>query len=291
VIPVERFAKEQRVVIDEIRGRQEDPANYVHERAWAHFFGGPLGHPVCGTVASVRHMTRAAVRSFVARYFEPGNMVLAVVGGVTRSAVEKALRRSFPRGRRRTRAHPPRPRRGTTGLMRLRRSDFPQVYLVRLIAAPSTAREILALSMAVEIMGADPDARLFQEIRERLGLGYDLSASVEHGADWAVGVFSATAGRNDERRLRESVEHTFLEAAAGFSSAELRRARNKIRYRFARLADSRLDRALAHASRHACGHPTLAETQRMIASLRAAEVEAAWRRALESPSLTAVLRG
>jgi predicted Zn-dependent peptidase len=175
--------------------------------------------------------------------------------------------------------------------MRLRRSDFPQVYLVRLIAAPATAREVLAFSMAVEIMGADPDARLFQEIRERLGLGYDLSASVEHGADWAVGVFSASAGRNDEHRLRESVEHTFHEATNGFTGEELRRARNKIRYRFARLADSRLDRALAHASRYACGHPTLALTQRMIASLRAGEVKQAWQRALAAPSLTAVLRG
>ena len=61
-----------------------------------------------------------------------------------------------------------------------------QAYLVRLIAAPPAPREVLALSMAVEIMGADPDARLFQEIRERLGLGYDLGASVEHGLDWAA---------------------------------------------------------------------------------------------------------
>ena len=82
---------------------------------------------------------------------------------------------------------------GATGLLRLHRSDLPQVHLVRLIAAPPTPRDVLALSMAVEIVGADPDARLFQEIRERLGLGYDLGASVEHGVDWAVAVFSASA--------------------------------------------------------------------------------------------------
>src|SRR5262249_38386814 len=79
---------------------------------------------------------------------------------------------------------------------------------------------------------------------------------VEHGRDWAVAVLSASAGRNDERRLRETVERTCREAAAGFSADELRRARKKIRYRFARLADSRLDRALAHASRVACGQPS-----------------------------------
>ena len=51
-VPADRFAKEQRVVIDEIRGRQEDPANYVHERAWARFFDGTLGHPCAARSAA-----------------------------------------------------------------------------------------------------------------------------------------------------------------------------------------------------------------------------------------------
>ena len=290
-VPVDRFANEQRVVIDEIRGRQEDPANYVHEHAWARFFGDGLGHPVCGTVSSVRRMTRQAVRSFIARHFVPANMCLALVGGVARDTIRRALARTFPRGARGARLRPPRPRPRASGLLRLRRTDLAQAYLVRLIAAPPTPREVLALSLAVEIVGADPDARLFQEIRERLGLGYDLSAGVEHGRDWAVAVLSESAARDEERRLRESIDRTCREAAAGFSAAELRRARKKVRYRFARLADSRLERALAHAGRAACDQPSLAATERMIARLRPAEVEAAWRRALIAPTLTAVLRG
>jgi predicted Zn-dependent peptidase len=290
-VPAERFAKERRVVIDEIRGRQEDPANYVHEHAWARFFGDGLGHPVCGTVSSVKQMTRQAVHGFIARHFVPANMCLALVGGVTRAAVRRALARAFPHGRAARPSRPSRPRARATGLVHLRRSDLAQAYLVRLIAASPAPREVLALSLAVEIVGADPDARLFQEIRERLGLGYDLSAGVEHGRDWAVAVLSASAGRNDERRLRETVDRTCREAAAGFAAEELRRAQKKVRYRFARLADSRLDRALAHAGRAACGQPSLAATERAIASLEPAEVEAAWRRALAAPTLTAVLRG
>lgn len=288
-IPGERFAKEQRVVIDEIRGRQEDPANQLHEHAWARFFGGALGHPVCGTVGSVRAMTRAAVRRFVARHFTPANMVLAVVGGVAPDRIRRALRAAFPTTGG-TRARLPRVGRPATGLVRLRRRDFPQAYLVRLIAAPRTPRALLALSTAVEIVGADPDARLFQEVRERLGLGYDLGAGVEQGTDWAVAVLSASAARGDEQRLRDTIDRTCREAAAGFGADELTRARRKIAYRFARLADSRLDRAVAHASRCAGGHPSLAATERILADLRPAEIEDAWRRALAAPTLTALLR-
>ena len=290
-VPAERLAKEQRVVIDEIRGRQEDPGNYVHERAWARFFGEPLAHPVCGTITSVKRMTRDAVRAFIARHFVPGNMALALVGGVTRERVRRAVRRTFPADGGRPRTRGPGATTDGTGLVSLHRRELSQAYLVRLMAAPSDPRGVLALSMAVEIMGADPDARLFQEIRERLGLGYDLSAAVEQGPDWAVAVLGASAAREEERRLRETLDRICRDAAGGFSSEEIARARKKIRYRFARLADSRLERAVGHAARAVCGQPSLVATERMIASLRPAEVEQAWRRALGAPTLTAVLRG
>jgi predicted Zn-dependent peptidase len=290
-IPADRFAKEQRVVIDEIRGRQEDPANWLHEQAWARFFGGSLRHPICGTVTSIRQMTRAAVRRFIARHFVPGNMVLAVAGGVSRRALAAAVAQAFPAGSRRRRSVPPPVRRPAGGLLRLRRRDYAQAYLVRLMAAPTQARDVLALSLAVEIVGADPDARLFQEIRERLGLGYDLSASVEYGTDWAAAVIAASAAREDARSLRETIEKTCRTACAGFTADELARARKKVAYRFARLADSRLDRALAHASRAASGQPSVAATERLVGAIRLYEVEAAWRAALQAPTLTAVLQG
>ena len=288
-VPPERFAKEQRVVVDEIRGRQEDPSNYVHEHAWARFFGGPLGHPVCGTIASVRRMTVPVVRRFIAAHFTPANVVLAVVGGISPARLRRALRRTFPANGPPPVRRPGLPHRRMTGFVRLRRRDLAQAYLVRLMVAPADPRRLLALALAVEIVGADPDARLFQEVRERLGLGYDLGASIDQGIDWAVAVMSASSARDDERRLRETVERTCREAAGGFSSEEHRRARKKIRYRFARLATSPLDRALAHATRAAWGHPSLAETARTIAAIRLAEVEEAWRAALAAPTLTAIL--
>ncbi len=291
MVPSDRFAKERRVVIDEIRGRQEDPANAVHEQAWGRFFGGPLGHPICGTVTSVRRITPEAVRGFVARQFVPANMAVALVGGVSPVRVRRALARAFPRVGPRPTPWPRLPRRASRRPMHLRRQDLAQAYLVRIAAAPSDPRNVLALSLALEIVGADPDARLFQEVRERLGLGYDVGASVEYGVDWAVAVISASAAREHERRLRETVERTCLEAASGFTAEELSRARKKIRYRFARLADSRLDRALAHAVRAVGRQPSLAEAARVLDTLALADVERAWRRMLRAPTLTAVLAG
>jgi predicted Zn-dependent peptidase len=106
-----------------------------------------------------------------------------------------------------------------------------------------------------------------------------------------VAVISASAAREHERRLRDTVERTCSEAAAGFTADELARARKKIRYRFARLADSRLERALSHAVRAVGQQPSLAEAARVLETLELADVERAWRRALRAPTLTAVLAG
>jgi predicted Zn-dependent peptidase len=290
-VPVERFAKERRVVIDEIRGRQEDPANALHEQAWMRFFGGPLGHPICGTIQHVRRMTAEDVRRFVTRQFVPANMAVAFVGGTPASRIRRALVRAFPSDGPRPTPWPRLRRGGVTGTVRLRRQDLAQSYLVRIAAVPPDPKSVLALSLALEIVGADPDARLFQEVRERLGLGYDVGATVEHGADWAVAVISASAAREHEHRLRDTVERTCAEAANGFTSAEMVRARKKLRYRFARLADSRLERALAHAVRAVGRQPSLAEVARVFDTLTLPEVERAWRRALRAPTLTTVLAG
>jgi predicted Zn-dependent peptidase len=288
-VPEDRFRKERRVVIDEIRGRQEDPGNLLHERAWARFFAEPLAHPIAGTVGSLRVMTAGAVRAFIARHFVPANMVLAVAGGASRAAVRRAVARTFPAHGRDAARPPARPRRRGTGFVRLRRRDLAQTYLVRLTAAPTAPRDALALSLAIEIVGADPDARLFQEIRERLGLGYDVGAGLEHGSDWAVAVLSASAAREHETRLQDTVERTCRDASRGFDREELERALKKVRYRFARLADSRMDRAVSHAARATNGHPTLATTVRTLERIRLREVDESWRRLLGAPTLTAVL--
>src|SRR5262245_18081217 len=52
----ERFRKERRVVLDEIRGRLDDPADRLHTHAWARFFRGALAHPVCGSLGSLQRM-------------------------------------------------------------------------------------------------------------------------------------------------------------------------------------------------------------------------------------------
>ena len=207
----------------------------------------------------------------------------------SRAAVARAVTRTFPRTGGGTPRSARRPRAHRGGRVRLRDRDALQTQFVRVAPAPHEPRRHLALVLALEVLGSDPDARLYQELRERLGLGYEVSAEVEVGMGWAASVVSATTGPHDGRRLEAAVERILDAGAAGFEVEEIERARRKLRHRHARLADSRLDRAITHAVRVVAGRPTVADTIDLLGRIEQAEVEAAWREHLRAPTVTCVL--
>jgi predicted Zn-dependent peptidase len=133
---------------------------------------------------------------------------------------------------------------------------------------------------------------LFQAIREQHGLGYDVAADLEWGQRWGVAILSASAHPGQGSRLRRVIDDVVERAAReGFDPGDVERARKKRRYRYASLAERRLDRALAHADSALSGFPWLHETERIIGSLDDAAIHAAWRRAAAGRTLTAVLDG
>jgi predicted Zn-dependent peptidase len=285
----ESFRKERRVVIDEIRGRMDDPADRLQREAWVRFFRGSLAHPVCGSLQSLREMQARHVAAFLRRHFTHARSVLAVVGGVGAEQVRCAVRTHFSAGEPGLDPAPPAAGFDATGKLRLRGSGG-QAYITKLIAVPPDPRVLIAVGLALDLVGADPDSRLFQEVRERLGLGYDVSAGLDWGTDWGVAFVSASAARGAAQRLLRAVEDTCQRAAQdGFTEDELLRARKKLRYRYASLGESRFDRALALAEGTLSGFPLPEVAERIVSRMAQAEVEVAWRNALNGRTLTTIL--
>lgn len=285
----ERYRKERRVVLDEIRGRIDDPVERLHTKAWGRFFRGPLANPVWGSMQSLRSMSAADVQGFIRRHFTHARSALSIVGGVSAASARKIVEREFRHGSPGREAALPRVGYGREGLVRMR-DDGGQAYLLHLMAVPPTPRRLIAVGLALDLVGSDPDSRLFQEVRERLGLGYDVSATLDWGPDWAVAMLSASSARSASERLRRAVLDVSRRAAEeGFAAEELQRARKKLRYRYASLAERRLERALALAESTLSGFPLPENAEKLVSSLTQAEVEDAWRQVVRGHTLTAVL--
>jgi predicted Zn-dependent peptidase len=291
VVDERTLRKELRVVMEEIRGRMDDPAERLFRRAWSRLFGGALAHPVAGVLSSVRDIGVADVEGFLRQRLNHASTVLSIVGGVEFAAVRELVPRIFNRAGAGCAQEPPPIAILPGGPCSVRSRDRGQAYLAVLMAIPPDHRQILATGVALDILGTDPDSRLFQELRERLGLSYDVAAQVEWGPDWALASVSSSCSRSRIDRLVRAVEEIFTRAGTdGFDADEVLRARKKLRYRNATMAESRFDQALALAENALWGAPTPGEAEAIVASLSHAEIETAWRRALGSPRVTAVLR-
>ena len=83
---------ERGVVIDEIISYKDNPAEDVYDRFESLLFEGhPLQTPILGSVASIKKITPAMLRRFVAEKFVPGKMVLSIVADVEETVLEKQV--------------------------------------------------------------------------------------------------------------------------------------------------------------------------------------------------------
>jgi predicted Zn-dependent peptidase len=289
-VPPDRLENERQIVAQEIRGHREDAISHLSDETWARFFAGGLRLSPSGTLASVRSITAADVRRFLRERLVGANLLMSIVGDPPLAEVRRALADGFgslPRG---TPCRANGARIVRRGEVRLRRSGLSQLYWTTLFSVSAQRRKLLALGLALEILGTDPDGRLYHEVREKHGLSYDLWADLPGGAGWAALTIGAVTERRSEWRLREAIERVFVAAAdQGFAGEEIARARRKVRYRYARLSEAKVDRAASHAAAALYGAPRLDEAEAIVRSLSRAEIEASWREALRAARLTGVL--
>ena len=233
---------ERQVVLEELRDCEVDPSKRIEALADETMWGRhPLGRDTGGTRTSVREITREQVRRYHRRYFHPGNSVLSLAGPMESGDMLAAARRHF--GAWLPSAHARQPRRAAIAAgmpeMRqgrrskvLRRADTPQVWFSISTTTPSYPdgyRAVLKTQLAQTLIGDGDGSRLWDGLREKLGLAYDVYATLDLYSD--VGVMSAMAAvgrgraamavRETKRILADTVER-------GFSKEEVARGKDAL---------------------------------------------------------------
>jgi len=227
---------ERGVVLEEIAMRDDDPEDLLHDAfCTALLADHPLGRPVLGTEQSITDMSRNALNGFYRRRYTMPRMVLAVAGNIDHAEVLRLVRSAL-KGRLGGTDTPVAPRVGraritTTPKLVLHTDDTEQAHLmlgVRALDRHDDRR--FALSVLNTALGGGMSSRLFQEVRERRGLAYQVYSSVAAYAD--TGHLSVYTGCQPDR-LGEvaGVVRDVLASVArdGVSDEEIARAKGQLR--------------------------------------------------------------
>ena len=196
-IPDDEFDREKKVVIEEIRMYSDEPDAVAMENLQRNLFpGSPLGLPVAGTPKTLEPLVPERLRRYISSCYRPENTVAVLAGSFDDARAESLVRGAlgtFRAGRRVARSADVSP----FGLRPVHeqtvRKDVSQAQLAlgyRTFGIEDGRK--YAATVLDAVLGRGMMSRLFQELREKRGLSYDISSRMQFFSD--AGMFSITAG-------------------------------------------------------------------------------------------------
>jgi predicted Zn-dependent peptidase len=230
----EDLTLERNVVLEEIATVEDTPDDLVYELFHARLWPDhPYGYSILGTPETVRQLKATDLQSVHHGGYYPGNSVVAIAGRVDHQQVLKLLEQEgWFEG---ATAEPPRravaPQPAVRGQVHRVERDTAQVHLVfGSDTFPYRDSRRFALSIITNMFGGGMSSRLFQRIREELGLAYAIYAYQQflQSAGIAgvyVGTQPATADKAEEAIRAEYA----LLAREGLSEDELVAGRQQFR--------------------------------------------------------------
>jgi len=242
--PGDELERERQVIVEEVHKYEVLPEERIHdlimESLWQ---GGGLGHSILGGEESVRGLTQSDLQSCWRRHFSTDRVLVTGVGKLRHEEFVEQAVAAFA-----TLPAPP--------ALRLLQPEGQRVphYIIEEDeeqvnfcwggrSYPAGDDRNFALAILDAVFGASATSRLFQEIREKRGLAYDISTEAIGFRN--TGVFYATGAANPENfpavmaLMRGEVERLRRE---GITARELERAREQMKSGLAMALESTLER-------------------------------------------------
>jgi predicted Zn-dependent peptidase len=187
----------------------------------------PLGRDVAGVKETVNAINRQKLLDHWGKYYVPGNTVVTVAGDLEHQVVLDKINQalgSWP-GRQR-RSFQPADNEQNGPRLRIETRDIEQTHLcLALRGLPANHPDRFALDLLNVVLGEGMTSRLFLEVRERLGLAYDVSSSINHYSDaGSLTIYAATEPSRTEVALR-TILHELTQLCQGIPEEEITKAK------------------------------------------------------------------
>ena len=225
----DELKREQNVIVQEIGASEDNPDDIVFDYLQNTAFPNqPIGRAILGTRESVRSFQDQNLRTYLSRNYRAPDMVVAATGSVDHAAVVAEAERRFA-GFDGPAAPVPQPATFGGGV-KLEARDLEQVHIALALEGLSQKDpQYFSLQVFAIVLGGGMSSRLFQEVREKRGLCYTISAFHMPYSD--TGMFGVYAGTDagDVNELMSVTIDEMAVATASITEAEVARAKAQIK--------------------------------------------------------------
>ena len=198
--------REKNVVIEEIRKCKDTPEELVEllldKMMWKNH---PLGRGILGDEKSVKAISREILLSYVDKFYRPNNMVISIAGKVKTEEVISKVKKYFGgMENKEIKEYLPVREKQEEYQINIKSKKTNQAHLC--FGFPTISRmhpDRYSVDLLDIILGSGLSSRLFQEIRVKRSMAYDVHSYVQYFND--IGSFNIYAGV-DSDRLKESIK-------------------------------------------------------------------------------------
>ena len=230
----EDLALEREVVLEELSTVEDTPDDLVFELHGAALWGDhPYGRSILGTEDSVREMGAATLREIHDSRYRRGELIIAGAGDLQHDALLEDLSRRF--GARDTLPRPivpdvPFAEGGPQLDLEVARDTVQTHVVFGSRTPPRSSRERYPLSLLSAVMGGGMSSRLFQRVREELGLCYSIFTYQSFYSKAGVsGVYVGTRPEGAERAVDEIRKELGHLVRDGLTADELRETKDQVK--------------------------------------------------------------
>jgi len=198
--------KEKLIIIEEIKKYEDLPEELVELLLDKVIWGNhPLGRTILGEERIISRLQRVDLLSFLSQFYQPNNLVVSVAGNIKTKEVVTQIRRYFQKVKEgKIRKYLPARINQQTIRFETKFKRSNQAHLA--FGFPGISRldyRRYSLDLLDIILGSGLSSRLFQEIRMKKGLAYDIHSYIQYFND--TGSFNIYAGV-EASRLREALQ-------------------------------------------------------------------------------------
>jgi predicted Zn-dependent peptidase len=230
----EELAREQGVILEEIKMDEDNPDYLVHE-VWTQNFwkGDALGRPILGTAKTVSSFNQQLLFDFYEGRFTPGNMVFSAAGNLDHDAfvaqVEKEFSSLAVHGEA-IAAKVAAPK-ATPHITLKRKKSLEQVqFCLGVPAPPVNDSRRYGVYLLNTMLGGGMSSRLFQTIREDQGLAYSIYSEMNPFRDTgSLCVYAGTSVDKTEKVLQLTLNELRRLKEEMVSDVELKRSKDQLK--------------------------------------------------------------
>lgn len=243
----EEFIPAKQLIIDTIKGLDDDPRHKVMLKLREQFYPQPMGRSTVGEIDQLEKLTPDKVRQIIAENLNPSGIIFSLAGKYDFEAIKGRLEKLFGTGEQ------AQTKSVTAGNRQERYKHIPndgaQVHIG--IMTPTVLpcdKNYYNARVAVAVLSGGMGARLFTEVREKRGLCYSVGAQYHCLKEMAgIACYAGTTPDKAQETFDVTVGE-FNRLADGISEEEMQRAKVGLKSALIMKSESSSSRAGAIAS-------------------------------------------